>query len=394
MLVLIPIIVLFFLIFFYLDNQNDLSSNIEGNFFVSKKVSNGIIFKWNGKKIFLKTYDAFKVDDLVKIKSSNLNKITDYSKFNLYLKSEGVNYYINDNSEIKLIGMRLSTKRIISDYLIEGDAYYSRYVPLILLGLRYPKNEVIINKISNINIQHLFTISGFHINIILFIIEKILNRFNIKNKYIYFFSSLLIIPYIVIINFPIAATRALLFGLLVSLNKYFWKNKFNKLNLLSITMLIFFIYNPYITYSMSFIFTYIMTFSIVLLSTSLNKKHTKLKFIIFTWVFSLIISAIASKSINLISFFSNLFFAPIVSFTYVLTFLFFWLKPAMDNYFFLFDVLINMWQYLKINININLSNETIILITTLLFLLLLIIIEKPKYSIDQQKINKIFNNYH
>lgn len=393
MLILIPIITLFFLVFFYFDNQNDISSNIEGNFYVNKKINNGIIFRWKNKKIFLKTYDAFKVDDLVRIKSSNLIKITDYSNFNLYLKSEGISYYINDNSEIKLIGIKVSTKRIINDYLIDGDAYYSRYVPLILLGLRYPKNEVIINKISNINILHLFTISGFHINIILFIIEKILNGFNIKNKYIYFFSSFLIVPYIVIINFPIAATRALLFGLLLNLNKYFWQNKFNKLNLLSITMLIFFIFNPYITYSTSFIFTYIMTFSIVLLSISLNKKHKKLKFIFFTWIFSLILNIIATKSINLISFFSNLFFAPIVSFTYVLTFLFFWLKPIMNNYFLLFDVLINIWQYLKIDININLSNETIIVITTLLFLFLLITIKKPKYSIDEQKINKIFNNY-
>lgn len=394
MLILIPIILLFFLIFFYFDNQNDISSNIEGNFYVSKKINNGIIFRWKNKKIFLKTYDDFKIDDLVRIKSSNLTKITDYSNFNLYLKSEGVSYYINDSSEIKLIGTRMSAKRIISDYLIDGDAYYSRYTPLILLGLRYPKNEVIINKISSINILHLFTISGFHINIILFVIEKILNKFNIKNKYIYFFASLSIVPYIVIINFPIAATRALLFGILLSLNKYFWQNKFNKLNLLSITMLIFFIFNPYIIYSTSFIFTYIMTFSIVLLSISLNKKHKKLKFIFFTWIFSLILNIIASKSINLISFFSNLFFAPIVSFTYVLAFLFFWLKPVIDNYFLLFDVLINMWQYLKIDININLSNETITVITTLLFLFLLITIKKPTYSIDEQKINKIFNNYH
>ena len=81
---------------------------------------------------------------------------------------------------------------------------------------------------------------------------------------------------------PIAAMRAFIFSFLCFINKKFFHKKFHTLNLLSITMSIFFFINPYIVYSLSFVFTFLMTFVIVLLNSFANLKYKKIKMIIFT----------------------------------------------------------------------------------------------------------------
>ena len=90
------------------------------------------------------------------------------------------------------------------------------------------------------------------------------------------------ILYILILGMPIAAMRAFIFSFLCFINKKFLHKKFNTLNLLSITMSIFFFINPYIVYSLSFVFTFLMTFVIVLLNSFANLKYKKIKMIIFT----------------------------------------------------------------------------------------------------------------
>ena len=180
--------------FLYIDNINSLQE-INANLIVSEKIGNGIIVNYENKKIFIKTNQIINQYDIAKINCKNVIKINSDNSFYKYLKSKNVNY-VAENSLIQVIGHKYSVKEDIINYLSNGGAYYSRYVPLILLGKRYPKNDIILVKLQNISLIHLFTISGFHINIIIYIFEKIFLNLKIKNKYFHFLIYLFMILYI------------------------------------------------------------------------------------------------------------------------------------------------------------------------------------------------------
>lgn len=142
-------------------------------------------------------------------------------------------------------------------------------------------------------------------------------------------------------------------------------------------MSIFFFINPCVIYSLSFIFTFSISFAIILLNSSTSQKYKKIKFMIFIWLLSTIFNIYLNKEINFLSWLINIVFTPIISFSYVLTFFFFWMKPILDNYYLLLDILINMFQYIKLSINFNLDSNLLILLASLIYMLLLINIKKP-----------------
>ncbi len=367
---------MFFILFLCLDSINSIQE-INANLLVSEKIDNGIIVDYKNQKIFIRTNQIINNYDIVKIKSTNVVKINlENNNFYKYLKSKNINYLV-EASLIQVIGHKYSINEVIFNYLSKDGAYYSRYVPLILLGKRYPKNNIILDKLQNISLIHLFTISGFHINIIIFILERIFKYIRIQNKYFYFLIYFSIFFYILLLNMPIPAMRAFIFSFLCFVNKKIFNNKFHTLNLLSFTMSIFFFINPYVIYSLSFIFTFSISFAIILLNSSTSQKYKKIKFTIFIWLLSTIFNIYLNKEINFLSWLINIIFTPIISFSYVLTFFFFWMKPILDNYYLLLDILINMFQYIKLSINFNLDSNLLILLASLIYILLLINIKKP-----------------
>lgn len=367
---------MFFILFLCIDSINSIQE-INANLLVSEKINNGIIVDYKNQKIFIRTNQIINNYDIVKIKSTNVVKINlENNNFYKYLKSKNVNYLV-EASLIQVIGHKYSINEVIFNYLSEDGAYYSRYVPLILLGKRYPKNNIILDKLQNISLIHLFTISGFHINIIIFILERIFKCIRIQNKYFYFLIYFSIFFYILLLDMPIPAMRAFIFSFLCFVNKKIFNKKFHTLNLLSFTMSIFFFINPYVIYSLSFIFTFSISFAIILLNSSTSQKYKKIKFTIFIWLLSTIFNIYLNKEINFLSWLINIIFTPIISSSYVLTFFFFWMKPILDNYYLLLDILINMFQYIKLSINFNLDSNLLILLSSLIYILLLINIKKP-----------------
>ncbi len=376
LIILIPIIGTFIGINFAVENSTNIKSEIDANVTVVKKINSGVIAEYNNSKIYFKAYDNFAVDDVVHVKSSDVRKIDNGSSFNMYLKSQGVRYICNLPT-VDYVYSKHTLRREINSYFIRGPAYYSRYAPLLLLGNRNNKNEEIISKLSNISIIHLFTISGFHINIVLLLFSSLFKLLKVKNKYLLMSPYLFVLFYVIIMGIPIAATRALIFAFLCSMNKHFFENRFHKLNLLSLTMLILFFINPYVLFSQSFIFTFLITYAIVLVTSSKNKKRVKLKVFVVGSLFSLFIGIVTNKEVNISLIFTTLIFTPIISFSYILVILFFWLKPAIDNYFLLIDTLINMFQYLKLSFYLSIDANWMILVFSFTFISILICIEKP-----------------
>ncbi len=338
-------------------------------------MNSGIIVNYENNKLYIRTYDNFKINDVLNISSSSILKNDMSNDFYKYLKSQKVDYIIQ-NAQIRYTSSIYSIKENIVNYMSKGGPYYSRYNSLILFGHRNYINEIVYFKFTNLSIVHLITISGFHINITIYILNKLLLLLKIKNKYIYSIPIFIIIPYLVLLEFPLAATRAFIFIFLRYINNNFLNKKFHVLNLLGFVMICFLILNPFIVFSMSFVFSFALTYVITFLSNS-SIKYKKTRIFIYTWLISIFINIYMNDEINFTSIISNIFLTPIISFTYILSLLFFWLKPVMDNYYLILDIVINFFVIIKISVQAFVSSEWLIFFSIIIFAILLLKINKP-----------------
>lgn len=371
-----------------IDNQikNRVIKNINHEVYVDRILSNGITFKLNNNNYYLRTTKTFDIDDCVFVESNDIEELNIQKSFDKYLKSININFKINKALKINLVGNKESIKRKVLNFFSKGPTYFVRYGPLIVLGNKNKKNESIVNKISNISLIHLFTISGFHINIIFYFFSKILSILKVKNKYFEFIILFFILIYVFLISFPISSIRSLIFLFLMLVNKKWLKNRFNNFDLLSFTFIFLIIFNPYLFFSLSFIFSFFMTFSIFLTNKIKLKKFQKLKHLLIIWFFSLFIGIYLNNEINLTSFFGNIILTPIISLTYILSILFFYLKDVLDNWYLIVDIFINFFSLIKFSFPLYLSTEIIIYMIYFLFTLKVLFIDKPLLS--EIEINK------
>ena len=135
------------------------------------------------EKFLVSSQERFSIEDLIYLKSKNITKISDESNFNRYLKSINVFKKIKNCQISKNKNQKPTLSKRIYNYLYNSPSYYSRYVPLVLLGQDHLNRNDVTTKIKNLNLSHLFVISGFHINLIIMIINKILKCFRAKNIY-------------------------------------------------------------------------------------------------------------------------------------------------------------------------------------------------------------------
>ena len=384
LLLLTTILVLIFLFAIYLISQTiTINSKLEGNFRVKQVIGNGIIIEKGINKIFIKNNFNFFIDDLVYLnveKIEKLNLSLNDDSFNNYLKSQGVFFIANKINKISLINKQLTFKQNVLNYFLDGPSFYSKYLPLTLLGYKIDWNQDIYLKLQNVSLIHLFVISGFHINLWIFILNKIVNKFRNQNKYIHLIIPLILVPYLWLINFPVSALRAYVFSYLMIANKYFWKNKYDSLDLLAITMLIFFLLNPYIISSISFLLSFLISYAILLITRQQKQKFLKLKIHIVAWLSSTFLLTYLNQNLNLTGLFTNLILSPIVILIYFISSLMFFIKPLMDNLFYLFDVVINLLEFIAINIDLKINLWVIVSSYFLLFSCLIFINGKQNWS--------------
>ena len=342
--------IIFLAITITLKNSLSIPSTIQAHLQVEKIVGRGVILRYGFQKIYVKTNLNLAIDDWVKLDAYNITKLATSlidESFNNYLKSQGV-FFVAQKANVELLNTTASIKQVIYQYFLNGPNFYSQYTPLTLLGYRVDANQEIYTKLKTISIIHLFVISGFHINLWIFILIKISQKLQIKNKYYYLFLPCLLLPYLWLVNFNISAVRAFLLSYFLIINKYFFNDKYDRINLLALTMLIVVLFNPYMVYSLSFLLSFLITYSIFLTLKGCKKKHMKLKVHLAAWSTSALLLAYINENLNLSGLLNGFLVGPIVIVIYFVTSIMFFLKPVIDNLFYLFDVMVNALQYLVI----------------------------------------------
>ena len=340
------------ILFFYLTMQNNVYEEIDGNFRVKSKTSFGVIIKYKGNNVFLRTYDKLNVKDIINVKGKITEVVNQNSDFDLkgYLETKNtINIILKP--KIELIRKSTDIRNIFKDYLENGDSSYAKVAPLVLLGVRNNFTKEIYQMSLKMNIVHLFVISGFHLSLIYFILYFIFKKLKVSENYSLILSLFPVFVYLYFLYFSLSALRAFLFLLFNVLNKIFNKKRFNSMQIFSFSLILIFIFFPRAIYSLSFIFSFNATF-MVLYANSLKFKNKVVKYFsipFFAYVSNFLIIVYINKFISILGILYSYFLSPIIVFIYIFHILFFWFKPFcnfVDHYFLIILKIINKTNYL------------------------------------------------
>lgn len=242
-------------------------------------------------------------------------KNTNFNLFNYenYLKSKKI-YWLFSASSIQFLNNNINIQYKIKNKILKSMEN-DDYLLLFLLGENNLESEIK-EKYQIIGISHLFAISGMHITIITTVLYNIFIRIIKNKKIIFLLIGLFLYFFLFLTNYAASVVRASFFFLILSYKKE--KNIFvsNEL-LLLILLFILLIYNPYYIYDIGFLFSFIVSFTLIRYKKYYeNKKYIAKTFITSCLAFIVSIPIMIQNffTINLLSPLFNLLFIPFISF--------------------------------------------------------------------------------
>ncbi len=276
----ILIIVSLFVIRIIIDNMtNKLEIKDTYQIYVSDVIDdNKYIAYTNNKKILLYDNNKVKPGDIYEAKISFYddeykNYDTDFDTI-YYYKSKGITKCgkVTHLDYIKSTFSIYSIKYYYSNYLKDNLSKESYdYVNALVFGDNNLDTNIK-DSYSILGISHILAISGMHIiflfNIISFILLKV---FHYYKRLI---PIAIISIFIILIGAPLSSVRALLFLILSSIN--IGKNRYSRLDILSISCLIMLLINPYYLYNTGFILSFLVSGVIILIDMLFKKSDSKL----------------------------------------------------------------------------------------------------------------------
>ncbi len=364
-----------------------------GNQLVTGKVSNvmskeyGISFIINTKekikcnysdKIELNDGDLVQVN--IDINDPSNNTIPNTFNYKKYLYNNKI-YKIGKVNNIKAIKKNTNIFLVVRSY-IKKYVSFNSYLKLFVLGDKSGISENYENY-KNIGVAHLLAISGMHIGILILLIKK-LAFFLTKNKQGIIICIVLLF-YAFIVSFTASVLRVVTTYILNYLNEIF-EIKLSRYKILYYSMIILILINPFYIYNVGFIYSFLCSFSLVLISKYLKKNYF-LNLIIITFyltLFTLPVTVNLNYEINILLILANFILIPFVSyvlFPFALIVLIFPFLNNIFNYFTIFmekvAYLINYVSFTKITIP---KLNIIYIIIYYIILLLFVIYNKKRYA--------------
>ena len=320
------------------------------------------------------------------------NKNTVFNLFNYrnYLKSKKI-YWIFEANDIKKINTKVSIKYKLKNIIINkiSKSKNSAYLYTFILGDTSFIDEQVKQSYQNNGISHLFSISGMHItlftSIILFILNKVIKRDFIN----YFIITLFLIAYSFLTNFTPSIMRAIFLFIMCYINKKFNFN-IKTYQLLIIICCLFLIYNPYYIYDLGFLFSFIVTFYLIIFGNLVNNYRNYFIKLFMTSLISFLagLPIVINNffNINILSIFLNLIFVSYVSIIIfpltLLTFVFQFLSPILTFFISILEGLSLLFYRIRV-FNISLSH-----INIYFFILYYIFITYILYSVKVRKYHR------
>lgn len=336
-----------FIPFKYKNLSNSLKGYVNDYYIDGDKLT--IIIK-NKDKIILNYY--FKTEheknnleicygDYIEVigKNVEIKENTNFNLFNYkrYLKTKKINYSFSVD-KIKVIKKNANLLYYVKNKIVTKieKNISSNYIKTFILGDKRDIDSNIVSAYQELGVSHLFAISGMHVSFLSMILLKMLNKTNEKVKYSVIILFLLF--YTFLTNYTISIVRATLQFIFFKINKLF-NLKIKNINIMIFIISIVLLYNPYYIYDISFLFSFSISFSLILFKQSINKEdNCFIKSFITSLVSFLVSLPILINNfyeINFLSIFYNIFYIPFVSFILfpinILTLIFNFLDP-INNY--------------------------------------------------------------
>lgn len=340
-----------------------------------------ITYKYQDKEFNNLSYgDKIKVKGTLITPSKNTNQNTfNYQKYLYYKKI----YYLVEATSINKIANNNNYLYTIKNTLYQkiDKLKSSNYIKTLLFCDNTLSKEI--KESYRINgISHLFSVSGMHINFFVSIIYLYLNKITYNKRIKYLITNIFIITYLIL--FPSSSLlRSTIMSILYSIN-YLLKLKIKKIDILLLTLGVSLLINPFIIYDLGYIYSYTITFFLVLSSSTIKKKNKINKIIyisLLSFLVSIPITIYNSFEINIISILLNIILVPIISIIIlpltILTYIF----PILDSILYLFtNTLETISLFIsKINITKIIFPKPSLLIIVLYYIIFLLSYQNKKY---------------
>lgn len=340
-----------------------------------------ITYKYQDKEFNNLSYgDKIKAKGTLITPSKNTNQNTfNYQKYLYYKKI----YYLVEATSINKIANNNNYLYTIKNTLYQkiDKLKSSNYIKTLLFCDNTLSKEI--KESYRINgISHLFSVSGMHINFFVSIIYLYLNKITYNKRIKYLITNIFIITYLIL--FPSSSLlRSTVMSILYSIN-YLLKLKIKKIDILLLTLGVSLLINPFIIYGLGYIYSYTITFFLVLSSSTLKKKNKINKIIyisLLSFLVSIPITIYSSYEINIISILLNIILVPIISIIIlpitILTYIF----PILDSILYLFtNTLETISLFIsKINITKIIFPKPSLLIIVLYYIIFLLSYQNKKY---------------
>lgn len=340
-----------------------------------------VTYKYTGKVFNNLSYgDKIKVTGVLKEPSTN--NIFNNFNYKKYLYNKKI-YYIIEASKIDKIQNNNNHIYTIKNLLYTriNSLKSSNYIKALLFGDNKLDKEIKTSYQIN-GISHLFSVSGFHINFITSIIYFYLDRVTYNKKIKYITVDIFLVLYLLLCN-TTSLLRCTVMNILLSIN-YLLKLDIKKIDIVLLTLILCITINPFIIYDIGFIYSYTISFFLILYKNKYKTNNKLLKIIyisLISFLVSLPINIYTSYEINFLSIILNIIIVPIVSLILLPLSLLTLIFPILDNILYLITSILEKISLYTSNINIFkqvLSKPSIILII-IYYLVIILILSKNKH---------------
>ncbi|QUH21129.1 ComEC/Rec2 family competence protein [Alkaliphilus sp. B6464] len=290
------------------------------------------IYQSLGRESVLNVDDIIEIDNTRVIKLLQNMNVGKSNSYELFLKSKGIEYILevnsenikfNSNSYCKPIGIRHISYRMkiyLEDFLDSTlDFENSNILKSIVFGNQGYLSKDKLSVFSKTGTAHIMAVSGLHVGLIVIVVDRFLKLIKIaRNNRLYFIVAILIF-YAYMVYFPVSIVRAGIMYILYVI-AYFLQRRYDGINALFFIAFILLIYRPMTIFSISFQLSFIATLSILLLNPIFNEKLSKkigfvgtlLSVTLAAQIGTLPIMAYHFKQISIISLLTNLLIVPIL----------------------------------------------------------------------------------
>ncbi len=302
-------------------------------------------------------YNDIYIGDIIEIKGDlkepSNNTVPNTFNYKEYLYNKKIYFTLNINSIKKIennTNLIYYIKSIISNR-INDITNSSPYLQTFILGDKSYIDDNINNTYRDNGISHLFSISGMHISLISGILFYLIKRISYNNYYNYGVVITFLLLYTFLLGMIASVIRTIVMYILFAINKLF-NLKIKSADLMLFVLVICIIINPFIVYDIGFQYSYIISFTLIILRDKIKKinnyilKSLYISYIAF--IVSFPITIYNFYQVNIISIPLNVIVIPLVSIIIfplsIITFIF----PFLDN---ILHILIKSLEFVSINID-------------------------------------------